>query len=101
MINPYLFKLSNKSVGSQHRLFKMVRLYLLYNYIACNACWRKKTKERYALASKSMETLLRKHIGKHYEGYTHWWLEILGSKHANDLQTNNNLRYLITLEKND
>lgn len=97
MQSPFLFTISNLSTGKELRLFKAVRLHLLYSYRRRNCCWRKTTRLRYLRAEESMKDMIRKVLRNNWPGYDIWQCEILGSHKVIDLEANRYLKFLITL----
>lgn len=92
-----LIRVSKKSKGAEKRLYKAVRLMLLYKYIAENQCWRKKTRARYQLAQYNMRRRVVQLAIKIAGNYNYWTCETVGSRKAIDLIADRNLVFLINL----
>lgn len=97
----HLFTVSNKSNGAEKRLFKLVRLWLLYGYRAKNSSWTKRQRNTWTHHENKVLELIRACIRKNWPGYTQWWCQVLGSHKFIDLEANRHLEWLITLEKKE
>lgn len=97
MNKPLLFKISKASKGVDLRLYKAIRLSIIYKERSTNQ-WMKSSRERYKEAYESMREFIRKLICTHYPGYTHWYFEILGSNRWLDLLYHVNIKFLVSLE---
>lgn len=93
-----LFRVSGQSVGAEKRLYKAIRLWLMYMHMAKHQGWTKKYKARMRDAQGSMALHLKKVIRNNWPGYTRWEVEILGSNRFLDLQKDRHLRFLVILE---
>lgn len=96
-----LIRVSKQSKGAEKRLYKAVRLMLLYNYKAENQCWRKKTRVRYKDAQYSMKIRSIKLAMGIVGGFKYWTCEAVGSRKAIDLVLDRNLAFLISLSDNE
>ncbi|AYN55667.1 hypothetical protein [Dickeya phage Ds3CZ] len=92
-----LIRVSKKSKGAEKRLYKAIRLMLLYNHKAKNHCWRQKTKERYMAAHYKMKSRVV-HLSMKIVGEFKWWdCEAVGSRKAIDLEYDRGLAFLINV----
>lgn len=94
-----LVAVSKQSKGSELRLYKLIRLHVLYKYRERNCCWRKKTRIRYHLAASNIEERVKAHLRKHYPGFKTYYTQTLGSSKVIDLEADRRLEFLFTLEK--
>lgn len=101
MAETKLFRINKESTGAEKRLFKAVRLLILYGYNVKNHGWTRAYKVRMRKAEANMLNIVRACIRKNWPGYSHWECEILGSHKFIDLQANRNLKFLIILENRD
>ncbi len=92
-----LIRVSKKSKGAEKRLYKAVRLMILYKYTAENQCWRKKTRVRYQVAQYQMKQRVIRLAMKIAGNYKYWTCEAVGSRKAIDLVEDRNLSFLINL----
>ncbi|ADQ55844.1 hypothetical protein [Salmonella phage S115] len=92
-----LIRVSKKSKGAEKRLYKAVRLMILYKYKAENQCWRKKTRVRYQVAQYQMKLRVIRLAMKIAGNYKYWTCEAVGSRKAIDLVEDRNLSFLINL----
>ncbi|AYC62389.1 hypothetical protein GECvBN6_gp102c [Salmonella phage GEC_vB_N6] len=92
-----LIRVSKISKGAEKRLYKAVRLMILYKYTAENRCWRKKTRARYQLAQYNMRRHVVRLALKIAGNYKYWTCEAVGSRKAIDLINDRNLSFLINL----
>lgn len=90
-----MIRVSKKSKGAEKRLYKAVRLMILYSYKADNQCWRKKTRERYKKAWSGMRLLVMKMVIKLLGDYNYWTCEPVHSRSVTDLVADRNLAFLI------
>lgn len=92
-----LIRVSKKSKGAEKRLYKSIRLMILYNHKAENHCWRQKTKERYMEAHHKMKNRVIR-LAAQIVGEFKWWnCEALGSRKAIDLEYDRHLAFLINV----
>jgi hypothetical protein len=92
-----LIRVSKKSKGAEKRLYKAVRLMILYKHKAENHCWREKTKERYMAAHYKMKSRVV-HLSMKIVGEFKWWdCEAVGSRKAIDLEYDRGLAFLINV----
>lgn len=96
-----LIRVSKKSKGAEKRLYKAVRLMILYKYIAENQCWRKKTRVRYEVAQHSMKQRVIRLALKIAGNYSYWTCDAVGSRKAIDLIHDRNLSFLISLSNHE
>lgn len=96
-----LIRVSKKSKGAEKRLYKAVRLMILYKYIAENQCWRKKTRVRYEVAQYSMKQRVIRQAMKIAGNYSYWTCDAVGSRKAIDLIYDRNLSFLISLSNHE
>ena len=92
-----LIKVNGSSKGAEKRLYKAIRLMLLYKYKADNACWRAKTSDRYMAAYRGMKVLVLRMAIKLCGKFSYWTCVALGSRKAIDLEANRRLSFLLTL----
>ncbi|QBJ04401.1 hypothetical protein HYP84_gp130 [Shigella phage MK-13] len=96
-----LIRVSKKSKGAEKRLYKAVRLMILYKYIAENQCWRKKTRVRYEVAQYNMKQRVIRLALKIAGNYSYWTCDAVGSRKAIDLIHGRNLSFLISLSNHE
>lgn len=96
-----LIRVSKKSKGAEKRLYKAVRLMILYKYIAENQCWRKKTRVRYEVAQYNMKQRVIRLALKIAGNYSYWTCDAVGSRKAIDLIHDRNLSFLISLSNHE
>lgn len=96
-----LIRVSKKSKGAEKRLYKAVRLMILYKYIAENQCWRKKTRVRYEVAQYNMKQRVIRLAMKIAGNYSYWTCDAVGSRKAIDLIHDRNLSFLINLSNHE
>lgn len=92
-----LIRVSKISKGAEKRLYKAVRLMILYKYTAENQCWSKKTRVRYQVAQYQMKQRVIRLAMKIAGNYKYWTCEAVGSRKAIDLVEDRNLSFLINL----
>lgn len=90
-----LIRVSKVSKGAEKRLYKAVRLMVLYRHKAEKHCWRQKTKDRYMSAYHSMRLLVLKIVRGIVGNFKYWTCEAVGSRKAIDLEYDCNLAFLI------
>lgn len=90
-----LIRVSKKSKGAEKRLYKSVRLMILYRHKAENHCWRKKTSARYMVAYHWMSLYVIRQIFSVVGGFKWWTCEAVGSRKAIDLEYDRDLAFLI------
>lgn len=92
-----LIRVSKKSKGAEKRLYKAVRMMILYKHKAENHCWRQKTKERYMDAHYKMKSRVVR-LSTKIAGEFKWWgCEAVGSRKAIDLEYDRDLAFLINV----
>lgn len=95
-----LIRVSKQSKGAEKRLYKAIRLMLLYKHIAENQCWRYKTRKRYLAAHSSMQQHTIRLAMKIAGNYKYWTCEAVGSRKVIDLTADRRLVFLINLSNN-
>lgn len=96
-----LIRVSKKSKGVEKRLYKAVRLMILYRHKAENHCWRQKTKERYMEAHYKMKHRVVCIAMKLLGGFKWWNCEAVGSRKAIDLEYDRDLAFLINVSNHE
>lgn len=96
-----LIRVTKKSKGAEKRLYKAVRLMILYLHKANNHCWRQKTKDRYMEAYHSMRSWVIR-MCRNIAGEFRWWrCDAIGSRQAVDLEADRGLGFLLVLSDNE
>ena len=96
-----LIRVSKKSKGAEKRLYKAVRLMILYRHKAENHCWRQKTKERYMAAHYKMKSRVVRLTMKIVGEFKWWNCEAVGSRQAIDLEADRDLAFLIHVSNHE
>lgn len=95
-----LIRVSKNSKGAEKRLYKSVRLMILYKHKAENHCWRKKTNTRYMVAYYWMRQYVIRQIFTVVGVFKWWTYEAVGSRKAIDLEYDRGLAFLINVSDN-
>lgn len=96
----FLLKINKNSKGAEGRLYRAIRLHTFYRSTASNYFFGK-TKLRYKKAEESLYNMIPKIIRNRWPGYTHWWVQPIGSNKFIDLQADKNIEFLVNLEVRD
>lgn len=95
-----LIRVSKKSKGAEKRLYKSIRLMILYKHKAENHCWRKRTSARYMVAYYWMRQYVIRQIFVVAGRFKWWTCEPVGSHKAIDLEYDRNLAFLVNVSDN-
>lgn len=88
--------LDKKCTGFEGRLYRAIRLWLLYGYRVSSCGWTRTYKEKHRAARDNMwlmvDKILSKHVGKSFTRFT---VKITGSIKILDLDANRNLEFTL------
>lgn len=96
-----LVRVTKNSKGAEKRLYKAMRLMILYKHKADNHCWRGKTKTRYMEAYHAMRGRVIGLCFKVAGDFKYWRCEALGSRRSIDLELDRDLAFLLILSDNE
>ncbi|WAK45381.1 hypothetical protein [Salmonella phage 3384-D8] len=96
-----MIRVSKKSKGAEKRLYKAIRLMIIYDHKADNHGWTKKYKERYRRAHCSMQQKAIKCIIKNWCSFDWWKIEAIGSRRFVDLEANRDQAFLVRISDNE
>lgn len=88
--------LNKKCNGFEGRLYRSIRLWLLYGYRASNCGWTKTYKVRHTKARDGMwfmtDKILLNHLGRSFSDFT---VKVTGSTKVLDLDANRDLEFTL------